>query len=124
MAAVAGVRGVAHLARAVVRNLFFPRGRGELHGFCGEAARVRRLAGWPAEYGACQPEGRGMRIRCRVSTPIGELVLLGTTAGLSEIRVPHAAAGSYTDFAGKLREFDGWRVGRRDTALASRGGEG
>ena len=60
-----------------------------------------------------------MRIRHRVSTPIGELVLLGTTAGLSEIRFPHAAAVDDADdgelpeaaaeieayFAGRLREF-------------------
>ena len=36
-----------------------------------------------------------MRIRCRVSTPIGELVLLGTTAGLSEIRL-----ASFMPYAG------------------------
>ena len=103
----------------VGRDLFFTRGRGELHGFRGEAARVRRLAGRPAGHGACQPGGRGMRIRHRVSTPIGELVLLGTTAGLSEIRFPHAAAVDDADdgelpeaaaeieayFAGRLREF-------------------
>ncbi len=65
-----------------------------------------------------------MRIRHRVSTPIGELVLLGTTAGLSEIRFPHAAAGSYACFMGKLREFHGLRGGQRDSALASRRGEG
>ncbi len=59
-----------------------------------------------------------MRIRCRVSRPIGE-------DGVGrDLFFPRAAAGSYTDFAGKLREFDGWRVGRRDTALASRRGEG
>jgi hypothetical protein len=64
-----------------------------------------------------------MRIRHRVSTPIGELVLLGTTAGLSEIRVPHATAGSYACFMGKLREFHGLRGGRTNNALSIRRGE-
>ncbi len=60
-----------------------------------------------------------MRVRQRLSTPIGELVLLGTPAGLTEIRFPHAArvddasdgelpqaaAEIEAYFAGKLREF-------------------
>ena len=60
-----------------------------------------------------------MRIRHRLSTPIGELVLLGTPAALTEIRLPHspaiddaidgelplAAAEVNAYFAGTLREF-------------------
>ena len=60
-----------------------------------------------------------MRIQQRLSTPIGELVLVGTPMGLAEIRLPHAAVVDNASegelpqaaaqieayFAGKLQEF-------------------